>query len=84
MQNIRLEKIKIKIFEYLDNKGILGDVFKGFVFCEVLIRISVSFEIRIQVLIRINFIKHFGFEYDIENSWFFLVFCLRRTNFRTF
>ena len=35
MQNIRLEKIKIKIFEYLDNKGILGDFFKGFVFREV-------------------------------------------------
>ena len=35
MQVIGLEKVKIKIFEYLDNKGILGDFFKGFVFREV-------------------------------------------------
>ena len=35
MQVIGLEKRKIQIFEYLDNKGTLGDFLKGFVFREV-------------------------------------------------
>ena len=35
MQVIGVEKRKIQIFEYLDNKGTLGDFLKGFVFREV-------------------------------------------------
>ena len=43
MRVIGLEKRKIQIFEYLDNKGTLGDFLKGFVFREVQKRAGASF-----------------------------------------